>query len=254
MGLYILTGGATGIGAAVREQLIAQGHEVRVVDIRDADLQADLSTAAGRSQAAEWMQEVAPDGIDGFVPCAGIGTHVDPPSLITRLNYFGVTATTEAAMPLLVKKGGVAVLISSNSAPMDFNNEELTKLFLEGDEEKSCQLADESQGDAVYGATKRALTRWMRRNTAAWAKQGVRVNAVAPGMTLTPLVRDNMKDERYREVMEQFRDNIPAGGAAEPSQIADVVCFLLGPDSSYCFGSMVFVDGGTDAMTRPDDF
>ncbi len=254
MGLYILTGAATGIGAAVREQLLGQGHEVRVVDIRDADLQADLSTAEGRKQMADWMQQEAPDGLDGFVPCAGVGPHVEPTSLIARLNYFAVVATTQAAIPLLAKKRGVAVLISSNSAPMDFNNEKLAKRFLEGDEEQSCQLADESKGDAVYSGSKKALTRWMRRNAADWAKQGVRVNAVAPGMTITPLVLANMEDERYREAMKQFQDSIPAGSAAKPAQIAATVCFLLGPDSGYCFGSMLFVDGGIDAMNRPDEF
>jgi nucleoside-diphosphate-sugar epimerase len=87
MGIYALTGGATGIGAAIKQQLIDQGHELIVVDIKDADIIADLASADGRDKAIAAILAAAPDGLDGFVPCAGIAPIVTPSSLIVSVNF-----------------------------------------------------------------------------------------------------------------------------------------------------------------------
>ena len=92
MGHYAMTGGATGIGNAIKQQLTAQGHQVTVVDIKDADIVADLSTAEGRQAAIDGINAAAPDGLDGFVPCAGVGPQVSPASLVGKINYFGALA------------------------------------------------------------------------------------------------------------------------------------------------------------------
>ena len=72
MGIYAMTGGATGIGAELKSQLLAAGHEVISVDIKEGDVIADLSTAEGRQAAVDGVRERAPDGLDGFIPCAGL--------------------------------------------------------------------------------------------------------------------------------------------------------------------------------------
>ncbi len=255
MGTYIITGGATGIGAAVRERLTGEGHQVIVIDLKDADINADLSTAEGVATACDAMRESAPDGLDGFVPCAGVGPHL-PPLTVARLNYFGAIATTRAALPLLEKKQAPAVLISSNSAPMtNSRDDKLAAAFLDDDEEGVAKMMEDyKDGTAVYATGKYALGCWMRRNCAEWAKRGVRMNAVAPGMTITPLVEANRQDPRFKELMDEFEDHIPIQRAGQPEEIAAVICFLLGPEASFCCGSVFFIDGGTDTLLRPDIF
>ncbi len=254
MGTFAMTGGATGIGAAVRQQLTDAGHDVIVVDIKDADIIADLSTEEGRRAAIEGITAKAPDGLDGFVPCAGVGPSMSPPSLVTRINYFGTVVLVEAMRSLVAKKNGCMVLISSNSAPMGCDAGYVDKC-LSGDEAAATAAADGiGDGQNAYGGSKLALTRWMRRNSAAYAKEGVRMNAVAPGITKTPLTDHVMADEKLGAAIKGFGETIPTGNIGVPEQLANVITFLLSPKADFMCGSVVFVDGGHDAMLRPDDF
>ena len=78
------------------DRLQQDGHEVIVVDLHNADIEADLSSDQGRQQAIAGIKALARDGLDGFIPCAGVGVNVKPVSLISRINYFGALATLEA--------------------------------------------------------------------------------------------------------------------------------------------------------------
>lgn len=69
--LHVITGSASGIGAATVERLLANGHKVIGVDIQNADVTADLSTPVGRNDAIEQVKALAPDGIDGILTSAG---------------------------------------------------------------------------------------------------------------------------------------------------------------------------------------
>jgi len=219
MGTFAMTGGASGIGAAVREQLAAAGHDVIVVDIKDADIIADLSTAEGRQAAIDGIAERAAGGLDGFVPCAGVGPSVSPPSLVTRINYFGTVVLVEAMKPLVAKKKGCMVLISSNSAPMGSDDDYVAKC-LSGDEAAATARADElGDGQNAYAGAKLAVTRWMRRHSTAFAKEGVRLNAVAPGITQTPLTEHVMADERLGPAIKGFGESVPTGRIGVPEQL-----------------------------------
>ena len=168
MGVYAMTGGATGIGAAIKQQLKDAGHEVIVVDIKDADIVADLSSAEGRAAAVAGIRERAVEGLDGFVPCAGLGPNVSPCSLVARVNYFGSVEMVDALKDLLVSKRGSVVMISSNSAPMG-SDEAMVEAMLAGDEEGAADRADEvGEGQSAYGGSKLALARWMRRWEVLW--------------------------------------------------------------------------------------
>lgn len=254
MATYALTGGATGIGAGIKETLLAEGHEVITVDIKDADIVADLSTAEGRQAAVDGIRERAPDGLDGFIPCAGVGPQVSPPSLVVKINYFGVTATVEGLLDLLEKRNGSVLFISSNSAPMGAD-EQTVELMLAGDEAGAGARVDElGEGQNAYGGSKLAIARWMRRNTAANAQRGVRFNAIAPGFITTPLTDAGLADKDFGGLMKDFVATIPVGRPGIPNDIARAASFLLNPESSFICGSVVFVDGGHDAMLRPDEF
>lgn len=254
MGVFAITGGATGIGAAVKQQWLDAGHRVIVVDIKDADVIADLSTVEGREAAIAAIRKSAPEGLDGFVPCAGLGPHVSPPSLVASVNYFGAVDVTEGLVDLLTKRKGSVVMISSNSAPMPGANDHYVSLLLEGKEREACELIDTLDGHTAYAGSKLALTRWMRQRSSECAKQGVRLNAVAPGITKTPLTDKGMEDPTYGPLMKDFGDTIPTGKIGSPEQIANAVNFLLSPAADFICGAVLFADGGHDAMLRPMDF
>jgi NAD(P)-dependent dehydrogenase (short-subunit alcohol dehydrogenase family) len=78
------------------------------------------------------------------------------------------------------------------------------------------------------------------------------LNAVAPGATLTPLLEDGLADAQLGPAIRGFP--IPLGGFGAPDQVAAGVRFLLGAQASFCCGSVLFVDGGSDALIRRDRF
>ncbi len=254
MRTFAMTGGATGIGAELRRQLVAAGHRVISVDIKGGDVIADLSTAVGRNTTIDGVRALAPDGLDGFIPCAGLPPVAKPLSLITRVNYFAVVATVEGLRDLLEKKKGSVLFVSSNSAPMIGSDDAYVQACLAGDEEATCTHVEGRDGHTAYAGAKRAVTMWMRRHVVDYAAAGVRLNAVAPGITMTPLADRVFADAELGPVMKQFGEMVPVGSTAQPVQIANIMRFMLSDEASYLCGSVFFVDGGSDAMLRPDDF
>jgi NAD(P)-dependent dehydrogenase (short-subunit alcohol dehydrogenase family) len=254
MGVFALTGGATGIGAALKRQLLAQGDEVISVDIREGDIVADLSTTEGRQTAVDGIRERAPQGLDGFIPCAGLPPVARPLPLIASVNYFAVVDTIAGLRDLIALKRGSVVIVSSNSAPMASADDGFVQACLAGDEAAACAEVETRDGHTAYAGSKRAITMWMRRNVVDYAAAGVRLNAVAPGITMTPLSEQVFADPELGQAMRDFGEMTPWGGTAQPEQIASVIRFMLGPDASFVCGSVYFVDGGTDAMLRTDDF
>ena len=253
MGTYAMTGGATGIGAAIRKHLENAGHRLIVVDLKEADINADLSSEAGRAEALKGITADAGDGLDGFIACAGVSGSVPVKALIPSVNYFGAIELVEGLRDLLAARRGSVVLISSNSAPMDTRADYVDTL-LSGDEAAARALAEDTDGHALYSGSKQALARWMRRNTQAYAAQGIRLNAVAPGYTRTPMTEAVAKDPAYADAINQFLESIPLQRAGEPEDMAKAVSYLLSEDASFVCGSVLFVDGGHDAMLRPDSF
>ena len=253
MGIFAMTGGATGIGAALREQLLERGDTVIVADIKEGDVIADLATAEGRRAAIEGIKALAPDGLDGFIPCAGLGSHIKPASLIARVNYFAVIDTVEGLRDRVAKKKGSILLVSSNSAPMLPNDNPYVSACMAGDREEVA-LEYATDGHTAYAGSKRGITLWMRSRVAEYAAAGVRLNAVAPGITLTNMTEEIAADDEFAESIRQFAEITPLGDSARPEQIANAMAFLLSPEASFICGAVLFVDGGTDAMLRPDSF
>jgi NAD(P)-dependent dehydrogenase (short-subunit alcohol dehydrogenase family) len=252
MGTIAVTGSAGGIGGAIRRRIEAAGHRVIGVDLRDADVVADLSAPDGRAAAVAGVQAAAADGLDGLVVAAGIGGSTSAPSAtVARINYFGAAALLDGLHGDLARGDlRAAVAISSNSATA-VPHADLTLLehCLAGEEEAAAAAADGMDGEAVYALAKLALARQVRRLAVAWAPD-VRVNAVAPGPVLTPLTQAALQHPVTGDLIRQFP--IPLARWGEPEEIAAAVWFLLSPDSAWVTGSILFVDGGTDALLRPD--
>lgn len=254
MAIYAVTGSASGIGRAVKEQLEAGGHDVISIDLHDAEITADLSRSEDCDAVVKAVQARAPEGLDGLVPCAGVGPDSAKPELIPLVNYFATVALVTGLMPALERRRGSVVLISSNSSQMTEYDESFIQALLAGDRESAIKIGAEIDGQGAYGGGKQALTRWMRHHSEKAAHAGVRMNAIAPGYTETGMTAAGLADPTYGDAIQQFVDSIPIGRPGLPEDQANAVAFLLSDKASFIAGSVLFVDGGHDATFRPDRF
>jgi len=118
MGTICVTGTASGIGAATKAKLEAQGHRVIGVDLRNAEVCGDLSQPGDRKRIVDEVNALCGGVLDGLVPCAGVSTPV-PNELIVRVNFYGTLAIVNGLRPALEKgTNSAVVMISSNSWPI----------------------------------------------------------------------------------------------------------------------------------------
>ncbi len=250
MATYALTGGASGIGACLVEKLKAQGHQTINVDIKDADVIADLSDAAQRQAAIERILDSGNGQLNGFISLAGLGGTASG-HLVTSVNYFGTIELIEGLRGALAQTGGAIVMLSSNSAAMPVDCDSYMAELLDGNEQAALNNTEVTEG-TQYMLTKRALVHWMQRSVMSLGEEGIRINAVAPGPVLTPMTEPLFNSPDYAPIMQQLLDNTPIKRAAQPEEVAEVILFLLSDKASYVGGSVLFVDGGYDANTRQD--
>ncbi|MFF0498799.1 SDR family oxidoreductase [Nocardia aobensis] len=260
MGTIAVTGSASGIGAAVAAHLEKEGHRVIGVDLRDTEVTADLATAEGRAHAVAEVTRISEGRLDGFLPFAGVAAATGRPGgLVVSVNYFGAIALLEGLRPLLRESGNASVvLVSSNSTTTQpLWPVELADACLAGDEERARGIA-ESFGDLgaiqAYPATKAALAWYARTKSAEYIADGIRLNAIAPGIIDTPMTQEGSKDALTGEGMKQFLAMTPIGRPGRPEEIADLAAFLLSEKAGFFVGSVIFCDGGIDAAFRGKDW
>ena len=254
MATTAISGSASGIGAAVRERLEKDGDRVIGIDLRGAEVEADLSAPAGRAQAVAAVREACGGALDRLVLCAGLGPHVEDAAKIASVNYFGAVDLLDGLVDCLAgRRDASAVVVASNSAQLgSFEEHPAILALLDGDEARAHALLVEDRAYVAYAGSKHALVRAMRRRAEAFGAAGVRLNAVAPGPTRTPLLEATARHPFYGKAIDALP--IPLGRQAEPAEIAAIVAFLLGRDAAYVHGSVLYADGGTDARVRPDRF
>jgi NAD(P)-dependent dehydrogenase (short-subunit alcohol dehydrogenase family) len=245
-----ITGSAGGIGAATRERLEQDGHTVIGVDVRDAEVEADLSSPEGRAAMVDEVGAAADGVLDGVVAAAGV-LGGDGPTVVS-VNHFGAVATLEGLRPLLERGSSPSAVALSSNSTTTFPDlpVALVDACLGGDEAAAREAATAVDPVAAYPATKLALARWVRRSAvgAAWAGSGIRLNAVAPGFIATPMTAGT--EDFVMDLGDVYP--IPQRRAGQPSEVAALLAYLLSPDAAFFCGSIVFMDGGTDAAVRPD--
>lgn len=236
--VVIVTGAAQGIGKATALRLAeegaivviadrnAEGAEAVAAEIRAANGQAssvaiDVSDRQSWLDAAETVRH-AHGRVDGLVNNAGVTrdksllkmTEQDW-DFVIDVNLKGVWLACQAIVPLMAAGGGSIVNLSSESRWGAF-------------------------GQSNYAAAKSGLVGLTRTVALEQARNGIRVNAVAPGTTMTPMV-----EAVPEEIRKGWLDNIPLRREAQPSEIASAIAFLLSDDASYVTGQVLGVNGGS---------
>jgi NAD(P)-dependent dehydrogenase (short-subunit alcohol dehydrogenase family) len=261
MGLYAVTGSASGMGRAVVARLRAEGHTVVGVDLRDAEVVADLSTAQGRSRAVYAVLEASGGCLDGAVMAAGLGPApgADRPRLIAEVNYFGVVELLESWRPALAAAGQAKVVVFSSvsTTTIPAVPRRAVRALLAGDARgavRAVKVFGRIAPTFAYAASKIAVSHWVRRTavTPAWAGMGIRLNAIAPGAIRTPMLEQQLATPAEAKVLQSFP--IPTGGFGDAGHLADWVVFMLSDSAAFLCGSVIFVDGGSDAYFRADDW
>jgi 3-oxoacyl-[acyl-carrier protein] reductase len=238
----LVTGGASGIGAATARTLATEGCRLIIADINFAGAQtvaADIETsgAHARAMALDVRDRSAIDHcvadiaarekrIDVLITAAGIiksgalaGSTIEDWQALCATNLTGVLATCQGVMPVMTRqRAGRIINIASVAA----------------------HRGGGLVGNALYGMTKAgviALTKGLAREL---APLGITANVLAPALTDTPLVRDALTPE----VLARIKSRIPAGRLGEAQDMADLLVFLASARASYITGAVIDIDGG----------
>ncbi|HXR44307.1 MAG TPA: SDR family oxidoreductase [Pseudolysinimonas sp.] len=253
---YVITGAASGIGLATSQLLTQRGHRVIGVDIHDADISADLSTAQGRTDLVSRVTELSEGRIDAIIANAGLAT---PTAKTVAVNYFGTLATLTGLRPLLAGSPAPRAVATASMASLYPPDDDLLRALTAGDETAALargaelEAAGGAAGNLIYGTTKRALAQWIRRTapTDAWAGAGIPLNAIAPGVVATPMTADLTASAQARESLLQMVP-MPLNGIFEPGDVAYLLAWLTSEENAHLCGQVVFIDGGSDAVIRGD--
>jgi NAD(P)-dependent dehydrogenase (short-subunit alcohol dehydrogenase family) len=246
--IYVLSGSASGIGRATKELLVSQGHRVIGVDLREADVIADLGTPAGRDLMIDQVTKKSRGKVDALLAVAGVDI-AGPPTI--AINYYGALATLEGLRLLLLKSSAPrAVAVSSITSVHPFD-QQLLDAMLDGTEEEALQRAEVASYS--YATSKRALSRWIRRVAvnAEWACSGIPLNAVAPGLVKTELLSRLFADPDKKRAIEAGSP-MPLGGPFEPLAAAQLLAWLASEENGHMTGQTIFIDGGADVVLRGD--
>jgi len=245
----------------VAQKLREAGHTVIGVDIKQADVVADLSTAEGRRAATDGVLALSQAGLDGAVLAAGLGPApaVDRSRLIAQVNYFGVVDLLNAWRPALASatRAKVVVFSSNSTTTTPAVPARTVRAFLADDADRavrSVRIFGTNASTILYAASKIAVSRRVRLEAVKdeWVGAGIRLNALAPGAIMTPLLEEQLSTPKRAKVVRSFP--IPIGGFGDAGQLADWVLFMLSDAADFLCGSVVFVDGGSDAYFRANDW
>ena len=252
--VVIVTGAADGIGWATAQQLAAGGATVALLDLNGA-LAAERAQALG-SQHSGWACDVTDAAavqarvadvlarhgrIDALVNNAGIADQTAP-TLEQTAEAFDKVLSVHLRGAFLMSQQVIAQMLRQ---PRDARGNRGAIVNI-----GSIASFGGIPGRNAYSAAKAGVLGMTRALATEWARQGIRVNAVAPGYVKTALVASLA--ERGAIDAQAIARRTPLGRMAAPEEIAQVIAFLVSPQASYITGAVLPVDGGWGALGAPD--
>jgi len=241
----IITGGGSGIGRAAAELFAREGAKVVVADykavagkeavqaIKDAGgdaifFEVDVSDSAQVQRLVQAALDTY-GGIDVLFNNAGVlifGTVLDTDeeawNRLMAINLTGVYLCSKAVIPHMIQRGGGSIINTSSSTGAH----------------------DVNTNIAAYVTSKGGVTLLTKAMAVDHAEDKVRVNAIAPGPTDTPMLRDNLSPEQ----LEAFAATFPMKRLGRPEELAYAALFLASDESSFVTGAVLAVDGGQTAQ------
>ena len=240
----VVTGGASGIGAATARRLHGEGASVLIADVNDA-LGETVSRELGQGRALYRHVDVSSwDDVQGMVADAvatfgrldilfnnaGVGSFAATPDVsveewrrVIDIDLSGVFYGCRAAIPVMKAQGAGAIINTASASG------------LAGD-----------YSFAAYNAAKGGVVNYTRAAGIDHTRDGVRINAVCPGPVDTPIIAGI---DSWPGVREAWNERVPMGRFARPEEIASVVACLASDDASYMTGAIIAIDGGLTAHT-----
>lgn len=236
--IAVVTGGASGIGLATTKKLLSEGANVVILDLKMDEeiinslgenvlyLKCDVSNEENVKNCIEEIIKKF-DHIDYLVANAGIGGSASKPHEVSMDEWNKVISVNQTGIFLLNKyvinemlKGGKGAVVNTSSM-----------YGLVG-----------STTSFAYSASKGAINQMTRSLALTYARDNIRVNAIAPGYVDTPIlsmVPDNIK--------EAMGNELPIGRLGKDTEIANLICYLLSDDASFITGAIIPIDGGFTA-------
>ena len=239
----LVTGAASGIGLATAELLAREGAVVSLVDRAEQP----LAEAAARLGAAAFVADVLDPEAVAWAVGESTEAHGPPEVLVNSAGVYRITPLLAVDVAewdevldvnlrgsFLVARDVARRLVATGRGGAIVNISSMAGL-----------VADVSEPTAAYNASKAGVIALTKQMAAEWARHGIRVNCVCPGVIDTPMLRLMDDPETGRAYLEE---HVPLGRLGRPEEVASLIVFLASDEASYVTGAAVPVDGGATIL------
>lgn len=246
----LVVGGATGMGAAAAEQVASLGAEVVVADHVPVGGFTSIVVDLRDRAAIDAAVEACGGPIDALFSCAGVA---DGTEGIERINFLGHRHLIDRLFAgAMLPRGSSITMISSSAGLGWLANIDTVRDYVDTtDFDSGVAWMQANPRHNHYMFSKQAMCYYVASRAYEFGKQGVRINAICPGPTDTPLARAN--EELWLSFGADFRDEIGVGPST-PAEQGDVMAFLGSHAARYISGQTIIVDAGLDGAGLTEAF